>query len=84
MEYPSPDIGQLCHPVLMTAIFLSTDMWVKVNLYIAPVIMSTLDNLAKQVSALAKKQETLTKTVDTNQEYCDSKFLDAEREGVTG
>ena len=39
--------------------------------------MSTLESLASQVSALAKK-------VDANQEYCDTKFLDAERKDVIG
>ncbi len=46
--------------------------------------MSTLEALSKQVSELSRKHEILDKKVDANQEYCDTKFLDAEREEVIG
>ena len=67
----------------MIAFLPSTDIWDKANLQVTAV-MSTLEALSKQVSELSKKHDILNKKVDLNQEYCDGKFLDAEREDVIG
>ena len=59
-----------------------TAMWVKKNLQIDA--MSTLEALAKKVETLSNNHAALDKKVDANQEYCEVRFLDLEREKALG